>query len=108
MSEETKIHELKAWPEYYHRVVTGEKMFEIRRDDRGFAVGDQIILREFEPSPVPSFPGRYTGNQLNLKITYKFPGGRMGVDPAFCVLGIARAEPREDPENHIEAYSWSR
>lgn len=41
-----KLHELKILPEYYTKVSTGEKRFEIRKDDRNFKVGDIIRLCE--------------------------------------------------------------
>lgn len=43
-------HELKCHPEYFHRVVSGQKPFEIRKNDRDFQVGDTVILKEFDPA----------------------------------------------------------
>ena len=37
-----KLHKLKILPEYYEKVLSKEKMFEIRKDDRNFKVGDVI------------------------------------------------------------------
>ena len=42
-------HELKTWPQYFAAVRSGKKRFEIRRNDREFAVGDVLVLREFDP-----------------------------------------------------------
>ena len=42
-----KRHELKIWPEYFDPVEAGLKTFEIRKNDRGFAMGDRLLLREF-------------------------------------------------------------
>ena len=40
-------HELKIRPEYFKAVVLGDKMFEIRKNDRDFKVGDIIVLHEW-------------------------------------------------------------
>ena len=41
-------HELKCYSQYFQRIVTGQKTFEIRKNDRDFQVGDTLILREFD------------------------------------------------------------
>ena len=58
-------HELKTWPEYFEEIKTGDKTFEIRKNDRNFKIGDEILLDEYEPKL-----DRYTGRQLLGKITY--------------------------------------
>jgi ASC-1-like (ASCH) protein len=40
-------HELKILPEYFEAVRSGEKRFELRKNDRNFKVGDWVGLREF-------------------------------------------------------------
>jgi hypothetical protein len=42
-----KVHDLKIHPIYYSAIIRGDKIFEIRKNDRDFAVGDEIILHEF-------------------------------------------------------------
>jgi len=42
-------HELKVWPEYFEPVAGGWKRFELRKDDRGFKVGDAVVLKEWDP-----------------------------------------------------------
>lgn len=43
---------LKTWPEFYRAMQSGEKTFEIRRDDREppYAVGARLELVYFDPS----------------------------------------------------------
>ena len=58
-------HELKCYPEFFGPVVSGEKRFEIRREDRNFSVGDKLRLREWKQS-LPY----YTGNEIIVRVDY--------------------------------------
>lgn len=60
-----KRHELKIEPQYYSAVLAGVKTFEIRRNDRDFKIGDEILLAEFVPEE-----NRYTNRELLKQITY--------------------------------------
>jgi len=33
------VHELKTWPEPFAGILAGRKRYEIRKNDRGYAVG---------------------------------------------------------------------
>jgi hypothetical protein len=77
-------HTLKILPRYFEPVVKGVKTFEIRKDDRGFRVGDTLVLREYDFESNQS-----TGRECKRVITYKFDGGLFGVAEGFCVLAIA-------------------
>lgn len=39
-------HKLKTDPEVFRATINGSKTYELRKDDRGFAVGDTLTLRE--------------------------------------------------------------
>lgn len=56
-------HVLKILPEYHEAVAKGDKTFEIRKNDRGFKVGDWIKLLEYDGE-------KFTGNYVNAQITY--------------------------------------
>ncbi|MGG4123635.1 ASCH/PUA domain-containing protein [Bacillus licheniformis] len=58
-------HQLKILPEYFDRVCTGEKTFEIRKNDRGFKVGDLLELYEYIPEK-----DEYTGRVMVREVTY--------------------------------------
>ena len=45
---ENQLHELKIYKKYFNAILDGRKKFEIRRNDRGFQVGDNVILREWD------------------------------------------------------------
>jgi hypothetical protein len=50
-----QLHTLKTWPDQFTAVADGSKTFEVRYDDRGFAVGDLLRLAEWDP-PHPGSP----------------------------------------------------
>lgn len=77
----TLTHELKTWPPFFEEVMNGIKSFEIRKDDRGFMVGDTLILREYDL-------GEYTGRQIEKIVKYKLIGGQFGVEKGYCILGL--------------------
>lgn len=58
-------HELKTWPRYFERLLDGTKTFEVRKNDRGFKVGDVLWLREWEPGG-RGFTGRCLLKQVTL------------------------------------------
>jgi hypothetical protein len=45
-----RVHELKSWPISFQAVKEGDKLAEFRRADRGFEVGDVLLLREYVPA----------------------------------------------------------
>jgi hypothetical protein len=109
-----RIHHLKSWPEPFAAVKTGLKSFEIRKDDRGFMVGDFLCLREWDPGKEkpdhalrgsPLIPvGEYTGQEVWVKVQYKTSGGSWGLPPGLCVLGIWLAgEPSQEPPMEVTA-----
>lgn len=76
-------HELKCWPEYFAALLDGTKTFEYRLNDRRFAVGDTLWLREYDPLTLT-----YTGRDLRFVVTYLLPIG--GYD-GFVILSLRSA-----------------
>ena len=77
-------HNLKTWPQYFEAVRDGKKTFEVRRNDRGFQVGDRLSLQEWDPDE-----GKYTGRELHRYVSYMLTGPALGVEPGFCVLALS-------------------
>lgn len=77
------IHELKTWTEYYDRIVSGEKKFEIRKNDRDFQVGDTLLLQEYFPNLK-----QYSENVMKVKVTYILHGPAFGIEKDYCVMSI--------------------
>lgn len=87
------IHKLKIRPEYFKAVLSGEKKFEIRKNDRDFNVGDYLVLREYTENA-------YTGKQAIFKVTYIL------ADPEFLMPGyVALSIQHCTSEELIEFYA---
>lgn len=67
-------HYLKTYTEYFDAVESGDKTFEVRHDDRGFKVGDILVLQDWDGCEC-------TGRELTKKITYVLN------DSQFCKYG---------------------
>lgn len=79
------IHELKTLPEFFQAVVDRKKKFELRRDDRNFAVGDKLILKEFDRT-------NFTGREVHASVAYKLVDcPQYGLRRGYCILGFASA-----------------
>lgn len=60
-----KTHIVKSWIMFYTDIISGERTSDIRINDRRYAVGDILHLREFDP--VKQF---FTGRSAFARITY--------------------------------------
>jgi len=89
----TITHDLKVWPPFFQHIASGAKTFDVRRNDRGFKVGDTIRFREWEPEEHGRNPHSYfTGNEHIMRISYILNPRRRdpdcGLVPGFVVLGL--------------------
>lgn len=57
--------EKKVWPEFFEKIMSGEKTFELRLADFDCEPGDALLLREWDPATK-----QYTGRQVMRKIVY--------------------------------------
>lgn len=112
------VHAVKAYPEYYNGLATGDKTFEVRKKDRPYEVGDILAVNEFIPAKQTEFDinadllvpfrkiatafqvamsrkvkdGYYTGACKLFKITYILD------DPQFCKDGMVILGLQEVPK----------
>jgi hypothetical protein len=96
----SRQHDLKCWPSHYEKVLSGEKPFEVRKNDRDFAVGDMLRLREWDPTPRNSYvatPMGYTKRETMRTVTSVLSGTEWGLAEGYCVLGLGPAPPVEWP-----------
>jgi hypothetical protein len=82
------LHELKTWEKYFQLMTSGEKTFELRKNDRGFLVGHELLLREYNEDTQS-----YTGQTLRRKVTCILQSSEdedFGLKPGYCVMGLEK------------------
>lgn len=86
-----KSHELKTDPDMFDAVTDGEKTFEIRRDDRGYEVGDELILRRTKHTGLDMSKGaplEYEGGFWTVAVTHVLRGPAYGLAEGWCIMSI--------------------
>lgn len=78
----TKYHDLKCDTEYYFKVVNDVKKFELRKNDRGFKIGDIVFLNE-------TVNGELTGRRSDgFEIEYILYGPIYGLAEGWCIMNF--------------------
>lgn len=85
-------HVLKSWPVFFEQLWSGAKGFEVRKDDRGFEVGDLLRIEEWDTR------AGYSGRVVLARVTYVLGHQEFseGVTPGYVVLGIQRRAAWEE------------
>lgn len=78
-----RLHDLKTLPPHFEKVLQGFKPFEVRFNDRDYAVGDTLLLREWSPDS----DGVYSGREVKGVVTYIHEG--LGMASGCVVLSLA-------------------
>lgn len=76
------IHELKQLSEYFEAVISGEKLFEVRKNDRDYKVGDLLALNEYDAECKC-----YTGNSCLVYVDYILTDNEYCKED-YCVMSI--------------------
>ena len=79
-------HELKIAPGYYEDVRCGLKRVEVRKNDRGFRVGDVLTLRKW------SNVFGYSGQAFDVRVTHVL-SFQDGLTPGYVALSIELISP---------------
>jgi hypothetical protein len=86
-------HELKTDPEVFQALIDGKKTYELRKDDRGFMVGDTLTLRETCDTGADMAAGaplEYTGRTTGRVVTHVLHGPIYGLAEGWVILSCAR------------------
>ena len=83
-----KEHFIKTWPEYFEKQLIGDKLFEVRKDDRSYQVGDIFVSEEYDVRK-----NEYTGRGKRFTITYVLRDVEMfGLKAGLCILQLKPIE----------------
>jgi hypothetical protein len=111
-----QTHELKTLPIYWDAIKRGEKLFEVRKNDRFFQAGDTVVLirtdargnivtgrreddDEADPNAVTATgrPWPETARRLiTRRIGAILQGGQFGIEPGYCVFSLIPCEASHD------------
>lgn len=84
------VHRLKTLPDYWEAVASGDKNFEVRRDDRGFQKGDILeLVRIPRTENGIRTDGWGPPEMLRRRVTWVLTGGQLGIEPGYVVMGLA-------------------
>lgn len=83
-----KTHYLKTYTEYFQKIVSGEKTFDLRKNDRDFRTGDTLAFLETynldgKPTATP------TGVMTERVVTYVLENvPHFGLADGYCITGL--------------------
>lgn len=83
-----QYHSLKCIEPFFSAIDDGSKTFEVRYDDRGYAVGDILILNRVNPD----CPGimNPADRPIILEVTFVLSGEEWGIKRGYKVLGFKK------------------
>lgn len=82
-----RTHQLKILPPFFNAVLSGEKTFEIRLNDRDFHSGDLVFLKEYSKKDE-----EFTGRVMRAEIGFVFKGSDYGVKEGYCVFALLKTQ----------------
>lgn len=88
-------HELKILPEFFGAWKRGEKTCELRKDDRGFMVGDTLTMRCGAPASPVIGGFRYDGRELTVRVL-GILRDHEGLAPGYCLMSCEEVKAAVD------------
>ena len=104
MLDMPRTHRLKTHPEPFRVALEGRKRYTIRRDDRGFQVGELLVKAEWDPF-ARAFTGREAGPFVITSLTRNGPACA-GLLDGYVVLGLRPLEGAEGDEISTMSLLW--
>ena len=75
-------HILKTEPMMWFAIMDGAKTAEFRKDDRGFSVGDSLLLK-------PGTDTRDNSPTIDVKVTHIVRGPSFGIPEGFVMMSFS-------------------
>lgn len=75
------IHHIKCHQEPFEAMMMGRKLHEFRKNNRNYQVGDELVIREYDPQE-----NDYTGRAMVRIVTYVGTG--FGIPDGFVCLSV--------------------
>jgi post-segregation antitoxin (ccd killing protein) len=109
-------HILKTDLEVFEAVIQGKKTYEIRYNDRGYKVGDTLILKETKYTGremKDGMPLIYTDREYKAKVSHILQGPCYGLAEGWVILSLdadlrAKLEAAETELEHMEIVADSK
>lgn len=86
-----KTHNLKTHPQYFNAVLNGDNYFELRKNDRDFAVGDTVVLNEYVAPTEPDMvnAAAFTNRKIEFSISSLLQNvPEYGLMDGYCIIGF--------------------
>lgn len=83
------VHTLKTEAPHFEAIRDGRKAFEIVPGDRGFVVGDLLVLAEW-------IDGKPTGRKVTALVSHLMHGGQHGLGEGWVILSLHHPDRLRD------------
>ena len=93
-----RVHELKVATMHFPALRSGQKRFEFRLDDRGFEVGDYLLLRELNEFMV------LTGCWVLVGVTYILTDSWYSMPKKYVCMSLTDPMASGETPDGFEAY----
>jgi hypothetical protein len=86
-----KVHTVKSWPQFFKPILEGSRTHELRKNDRGYEIGDRLELREFMPE-TQTYSGRRCIVEVTSITSIQEPCAvsENALHRDFCILSVKR------------------
>jgi hypothetical protein len=81
------LHELKTHSVPFNDMWQSRKSFELRKNDRGFAQDDVLLLREYDPPDAIAHTG-YSGRAVIALVVHLIEGPIYGLEAGYVCMSI--------------------